>query len=450
VSPLRATLLLVALAGSSLGAESRFPRLFPENHALAACPDTPIRLTFGKEPVLSGTGTLTVTEVAGGAVVDSLDLAAPVQTNSFGGRLFRYSPCTITGKTLSIQLHSHVLKPGGSYRVTVGKGVFESPEKGGLASDSGISWVFSVRPAPPAGSGTITVSSDGSGDFCTVQGAVDAVSDDNQFPVTVRIRKGICDGITYIGQGKNHIHLVGEDRRECILQGLNNDKLNGGRTGRALFGVDADDFSASHLSFLNRTPWKGSQAEALRINGKGCRLKECDFSSFQDTLLLGGSVHVKDCLIRGDVDFIWGEGAVFFEHCEIRALHDGYYLQSRNASGSPGYVFSNCNMTADPGVERCWLARIDADRFPFSSAAFLNCTMGGHVPREGWLVTGSNVAGLRFLEYGSRDPNGRPLDVSGRHPASRQISPEEIDSLSDPLRVLSSVDGGDGWKALSP
>jgi pectin methylesterase-like acyl-CoA thioesterase len=207
--------------------------------------------------------------------------------------------------------------------------------------------------------------------------------------------------------------------------------------GRALVSIDADDFVAENLTIHNTTPYHGSQAEALRVNGDKCVLRNCDFLSFQDTLLLSGRVYVTNCYVEGDVDFIWGQGVAFFENCEIKAVHDGYYLQSRSPGTHPGYVFLNCKLTAAPGVNKCWLARIDSDRFPHSQAAFIHCSMGPHIPPAGWQVTDTNQTQLGFLEYQSTGLDAQPLDIRQRHPASRQISGEEAAAMSDPAQVFS-------------
>ena len=68
-------------------------------------------------------------------------------------------------------------------------------------------------------------------------------------------------------------------------------------------------------------------------------LDRCDFKSFQDTLRLDGRVYVRECRIEGDVDFIWGGGTIYFDRCDILALHDGYLVQSRNGAEKFGYVF---------------------------------------------------------------------------------------------------------------
>jgi hypothetical protein len=124
-------------------------------------------------------------------------------------------------------------------------------------------------------------------------------------------------------------------------------------------------------------------------------------------------------------------------------MHDGYYVTSRNPQELFGFVFKDCRLTAGPEAKKCWLARIDTGRFPFSAAAFLNCRMGAHIPEAGWQVTGDDRSRLRFLEYRTTDLEGRPLDVSRRHPASRQLTAAEAAELADPNLVLTAKDQ---WK----
>ena len=214
------------------------------------------------------------------------------------------------------------------------------------------------------------------------------------------------------GQGAHPFHRRRPQRQ--IIAGLNNDRLNSGRIGRALVSMDANDFTLENMTLHNTTPFGGSQAEALRVKSDRCILRNDDFYSFQDTLLLGGRVYLTNCYVEGDVDFIWGQGTVFFDQCEIKAVHNGYYLQARNPAKSPGYVFFQCKLTATTNVTQCLLARIEADRFPCSAAAFINCQMGAQVPPVGWEVKGTNVSQLRFWEYHSTDAQGKPVDVSRR------------------------------------
>ena len=75
---------------------------------------------------------------------------------------------------------------------------------------------------------------------------------------------------------------------------------------------------------------------------------------------MSGQVYVANSIIEGNVDFVWGNGVVYFDHCEIKVVaRKGYNVQARNAVGAIGYVFVDCNLTADPGITGHVLARTD-------------------------------------------------------------------------------------------
>jgi pectin methylesterase-like acyl-CoA thioesterase len=422
-------------------AELAVTESWPASQSANVCADTPLRLTFNEPVALGSKGSIAVYRATDNKLADAFDLSDARFMNNFGGKTLRYDPFQIAGNVVTIELHSHALNPGESYYVNIKPGVFRRTNGDGFAGlTNNSAWQFSTRAAPPRGKTNLVVAADGTGDFCTPQGAVDYVSDDNQLPVEIFVRNGVYDGIIYVMQDKAHIHFIGEDRKDTVITGLNNDRLNAGRIGRALVSVDADDFTLENMTLRNATPYGGSQAEALRVKGDRCILRNDDFYSFQDTLLLSGRVYLTNCYVEGDVDFIWGQGTVFFDRCEIKALHNGYYLQARNPAESPGYVFFQCKLTATPNVTKCLLARIDVGRFPCSAAAFINCQMGAQVPPAGWEAKGANAGHLRFWEFHSTDAQGNLVDVSRRLPASRQLTKTEAAELSDPAKVLSYCD----------
>jgi pectin methylesterase-like acyl-CoA thioesterase len=437
-NPFLAGFIILGFITSWCRAELAVTNFFPAAGAVNVCADTPLRLTFNEPVLLGKSGRIEIYHAGDGRLADAFDLAAAGFTNNFGGKTMRYDAVQVSGNVAQVELHSRALDPGENYYVKIEPGVFLDPASNTFAGlTNNTAWTFSTRIALPRGRTNLTVASDGTGDFCSPQGAVDYISDDNQLPVRIFVRKGVYDGLVYIAPDKSRIQLLGEDRKETIITGRNNDRLNSGRIGRALMSVDANDFVLENITLHNLTPYHGSQAEALRVNGDRCVLRNDDFRSFQDTVLLSGSVYVTNCYIEGDVDFIWGQGAVFFDRCEIKALHNGYYLQARNPADRPGYVFFRCNLTAAPGVAKCVLARIDANRFPFSEAEYIDCQMGAQVPRIGWEVKGTNTAHLRFGEFHSTDADGKPLDTSLRQAASRQLTETEAAELSDPAKVLS-------------
>lgn len=423
--------------------QSRFPAADEPN----ACADTTLRLVF-KAPVTLGTaGSIRVFDVADASTpVDAIDIAATNFTDQIGGRNFHLlHPVFIDGQNVAIRLRSHVLLPTHSYFVTIDDGVFVGADGvplPGLSDPSG--WRFTIR-AAPAPSDHLVVVLDGSGDFCSVQGAVDFIPANNTSPVLVDLKNGVYREIVLISH-KSSITLHGEDRQQTVIAYANNDVLQTklGTMFRALFSAEsANDLVIDNLTLKNLTPQDGSQAEALRIDpGQRVIVRNADVSSLQDTMLLTGLVYVENCTIEGNVDFIWGKGAAYFERCELRTVgRAGYNVQARNLGGY-GYVFVDSKLTSDPGIAGNLLARIDASLFPQSQVAYIDCQMGPHTAPVGWLVTPigtTATSGLRFWEYNSTDLAGQPLDVSQRLPISKQLTSTEALQLRDKATVLA------GW-----
>ncbi|MEY4388087.1 MAG: hypothetical protein RLY20_3370 [Verrucomicrobiota bacterium] len=436
---------VLLLASVIANAEFAATNLYPAAGAASICTDTPLRLTFNDPVVLGSAGLVKIVRASDGKVVDALNVAEGGWTNLFGTKLLRYEPFRIDGNTVTVQLRAHVLESGtnAAYSVVIDPGVFKSMNGETFAGVKSGDWQFNTRAPLPKNRTRLEVAPDSLGDFCTLQGAVDYIPEDNYTPFDIYVRNGTYDAVAYLGPGRNCIRLVGEDRKKTVLAGRNNDKLNPGRMGRPFVGVDADDITIENLTLRNTTPYRGSQAEALRLEGERCTIRNCDFYSYQDTLLINGRVYVADCYIEGDVDFIWGHGTTFFENCEIKAMHDGYYVTSRNPADKFGFVFASCRLTAAPEVKKNWLARIGTDRFAGSAVAFINCAMGEHIPAAGWQISGTDTARLRFLEFNSTKLDGKLLDVSQRHPASRQLTAAEAAELGDANKVLAARDT---WK----
>jgi polygalacturonase len=421
----------------------------PRPGASRVCADTQLSIAFDQPPVIGASGLIRVVR-SDGTVVDSIDLSAARQTRTIGlnPTPFNYHPVIVSGNTASITLHAQ-LAYGATYSVLIDPGAFMTAGGQPLPgiTDPAV-WRFSTRPAAPSlAGGRLTVDADGRDDFCTVQGAIDLVPAGNTKPVRITVKKGTYTEIVYVGSAQPFISIRGEDRDGTIIQYANNNTLNG--SNRGMFGLDASDFTLSNITLHNITPEGGSQAEALRGNGQRVLLDHVTLKSRQDTLMLQGAAFVTDSYIEGDVDFMWGHGSVFFNECELRALHRtvsspaGYYTQIRNVQTTNGNVYHRCRLTHDPNgtpADLSYLGRIDPNVFPFSQVVYIDCVMGPHVSPAGWLINNATKAPLvQFWEFGSTDLAGNPLDVSRRAPFSRQLTAPEVVLWSNPEFVL-------GWK----
>jgi len=432
-----ATLILVTLACViSARAEVTLIERWPQGGNV--CADAPLRLTFNLPPVLGGSGKIEVCRATDGQPVETIQLGAAQFVDRFGvngGFMLRYEPVHINGTNVSVRLRAHSLGYGESYFVRIEPGVF----KDFVGITNG--WKFTTKTAPARNPDRIVVAADGSANFCTVQGAVDQIESHRTQPATIFVRKGRYEELVRVGRDRRHVHLVGEDRKGTVITGLNNEKLNPGWNQRAVLGVEGDDFVLENLTVQNTTPYKGSQSEAVYINAERGVLRNADFLSFQDTLNLSGRVYVADSYIEGDVDYVWGYGTACFERCELRMMHSGYIVQARNSAGRSGYVFLDCRLTAAPDVQKCWLARIETARFPASHVAFIRCAMGPHILPAAWQPTGPAGEALRFEEFASTDLDGKPLDVSQRAGAAKQITADQAAARS----AANTLAGTDGW-----
>jgi pectin methylesterase-like acyl-CoA thioesterase len=352
-------------------------------------------------------------------------------------------PVFLEGNSAVVYFRHGVLQPNTRYSVNVDAGVFRTANGAALAAISDQSWSFTTRQAPAAAS-RLVVQRESQGDFCTLQGALDAVPANNTAAVRIDLRNGTYHEMPYVTR-KNGITVSGEDRDDTIVSYPNNDNLNPGTAARAMWtALTTDNLVIENLTLFNTTPQGGSQAESLRVRGNQIILRNANFKSLQDTLLLEGRVYVADSYIEGNVDFVWGQGTTYFERSEIKIVgRSGVIVQSRNGAGTPGYVFVDSRLTADPGITGSTLARIDATVYPNSQVVFIDCQMGPHISPAGWTVTpaGTTATGaLQFFEFQSTNLQGQRLDVGQRNPASRQINAAEAARFRDRTAVLGGWD----------
>jgi pectin methylesterase-like acyl-CoA thioesterase len=444
----------------------------PPNNAVNVCIDTPLRITFNETPVAGTSGLIRVYR-ADGTLVDTIDMSIDTvpsvnvpgnqQQKAIGGASanFNYYPILVEGNTASIYLHQK-LEYNQTHYVLIDSGAITDVSGAPFAgiSDPNV-WRFTTKTsAPPAGTPRVIVDDNGVGDFCTVQGAIDFVPTNNIQPVTIFVRNGVYNEIVYVRSNKRFITVHGETRNGAVIQYANNENLNTGTLPRTMFGVDAPDFTLETITLHNTTSKINAagntrQAEAFRGNNDRIFLNRVNLLSFQDTLLLqsqgpqGGFVF--ESYIEGDVDFTWGAGTVFFLNTELKDVApasrpQSYYSQIRNPQGKNGNVYVNCRLTrsADTPDNSAYLSRIDPDDFPYSQVVWIDTLMDRHIRPEGWLFNNpsldpipTNYPNIRFWEYNSRDINtGLPIDVSLRHPLSRQLTAEEAAFWRNPANVL--------------
>lgn len=415
--------------------------LFPPPNGTGVCPDPPLRMSFSGTPTLGSSGKIQVYDGSGNAVA-SVDMAQATITDTREGTTFNVPrQAYVDGNDAVVYLKTKALAYGATYYVTVDPGAIVPPGGGSFSISGSSSWRFSTTAAPPSNLSALTVALDGSGSFCTVQGAADALPSNNQNASMITIEPGLYHEIVHMS-GKSNVTFHGQDREQTVILGTNNNNLNPSTSTRSLVGFDlTNGLVVENLTIHNLTPQDGSQAEALRLQYcDKCTVRNADILSLQDTLLWSGRVYASNCYIAGNVDYVWGTGVAYFDKCEIHTVgRTGVLVQSRNAPGAYGYVFVDSKLTADAAATNNMLARIDVSAYPGSQVAYINCQMT-NISSAGWTVTGGFASSsLRFSEYQSVDASGNPINTSGRV-SGTQLSSSDAAAMRDTATVLG------GWQ----
>ena len=336
--------------------------LMPANGATTVCYDTPLYLTFSQTPTLHPAGTIKIFNLTNSATpVDTIDLslcvtpnanAKNVQPRQIGGDNFTNYPVIITGTQAAIYPHAGMLTSNQTYYVTVDNGTFTDPAGANFAGITASNvWQFTTKVAGPANPVNLFVASDGTGDFVTVQGAIDSVPSANTTPRIITINNGNYVEIVNV-KAKHNLTLRGQSRNGTIIGYANNANLQGSTHYRMAMKINANDIALDNLTLTNRTPAGGSQAEALMLesNAKRFIFNNCNLGSFQDTLLANGGgqaqAYFNNCLITGQFDYIWGGGVCFFTNCELRTVYgsgSSWNLVASRTDNSVGGTWAGYN-----------------------------------------------------------------------------------------------------------
>jgi pectin methylesterase-like acyl-CoA thioesterase len=296
-----------------------------------------------------------------------------------------------------------------------------------------------LDPASPVHK-TLHVAANGTGDYSSVQQAIDAAPDDG---ATIQIAPGIYREVVTVAKPNIHLHGGNRDAAKTVIVFNKSAGHSGGTFHSATVTVTGDGFSAENLTFQN--DWNathtqvpvGSQALALSVTGDKAYFKNVRLLGNQDTLYAanhpcaqGGQPcapsrqYFTDCYIAGNVDFIFGDSKAVFDHCEIHSTPHSVGMLTAQSKNSPdqdsGYVFDHCRLTADPGVTNVYLGR---PWRPYATVIFLNTEMGSQIAPEGWREwhpgQTHSLSTAYFAEYNSSGPGAAP---GGREPNAKQLT----------------------------
>jgi pectinesterase len=272
------------------------------------------------------------------------------------------------------------------------------------------------------------VASDGSGDYTTIQKALDACKIFPDQRITIHVKNGIYTEKVAVLSGNTQISIIGESVDKTIISfGDYFDKINRGRNSTfytSTLKVDASDFVLENITVENSAGPVG-QALALHVEGDRCVFRNCRFLGNQDTVYAAGKFsrqYFINCYIEGTTDFIFGEATSFFEQCSLHCKANSFLTAASTTEGKPfGFVFLNCKITAASGVDKVFLGRPWRS---YAKVAFLNCEMGAFITPEGW-DKWSNPDNEKTVTYVEFNNKGLGADRTKRVTWSRELSKEE-------------------------
>jgi len=289
----------------------------------------------------------------------------------------------------------------------------------------------------------VVVAQDGSGDYPTVQNAVDHAFDRVLAPTAARliidIRPGIYHERVRVPHDRPRVTFLGQDAQSTVITFGLGAKDAGGTFFSATVDINADEFEARNITFEN-SYGTGTQAVAISVHSDRARFRSCRFLGMQDTVYAAsGRQYYVDSYIAGHVDFIFGNAAAVFDHCQIHSRGAGYVAaESRTmADGAQGFVFTHCRLTADAGVHDVFLGRPWRN---YSRVVYLECWMGDHIRPEGWNNWNKEAAEQSswFAEYGSDGPGG---NAAARVKWAKPLTAAEARDFRPEVFLR----GADGW-----
>lgn len=370
---------------------------------------------------------------------------------------------TVSGKTVVYQYSG--LKYSTPYTFKLPAGMILD-RSGNAFEGVEINFTTMDRKQPEARVYDAVVAQDGTGDYTSVQAAIDAAPANRVKPWLIFIKEGTYKGHVDLPASKPYLYFIGQGRDKVFIS---DDKLSGGPNALdvnkgATFTAHAANLYFEGLSFVNSYGVEkndGPQALALNTENDRIVFNNVGMYSYQDTWITTSKSnyrhYVKNSFIEGAVDFIYNSGNVYFDNDTLNIVRkDGGYIVAPSHAKDVkwGYVFMNNVITA-PGVPSetsVWLGR---PWHNFPKTVFINTKAEVTIPATGWYET---MGGLPVLwaDYNTVDGNGNPVDLSHRRDTyyymdgDKKVEGKAKNYLTDEEAALYTVknvlSGDDNWQ----
>ena len=339
---------------------------------------------------------------------------------------------TLTGSfgSKSVTYAYHGLSYGRQYTLSIGADAI-TDLSGNPFPARDITFTVMQRPTPTAKLFDAVVAQDGTGDYTSVQEAVDKAPTGRIAPWLIFVKNGTYEELVTIPESKPFIHLIGQDKEKTtICYWINNGgssdigwEYSTNNPSSKTYGkqgvvqVNSTDFYTENISYIDSygvEKQAGPMGLAMSSRNDRQAFNNCQFRSYQDTWytdVRSTTVrqYVNNCLIEGAVDFYYGAGNNYIENSTFRLAREGSVIVApSHPAGTPwGYVMVNNVIDGKGGANKLGRAWQNQPQ-----AVWINTTLKTTIAAEGWSEW--HIAPKLFAEYNTMDADGNPVDLNNR------------------------------------
>ncbi|MFI1700061.1 pectinesterase family protein [Streptomyces bobili] len=310
---------------------------------------------------------------------------------------------------------------------------------------------------------TLTVAADGSGQYRTVQAAVNAVPANNPSRVVISVKPGTYREVVKVPSNKPHVTIQGSgaSRKDTVIvygnaAGMTKPDGSGtyGTPGSATLSVQSDDSQVRNLTVTNDFDESkhqdiANQAVALLTQADRIVLDGVIVNGDQDTLELEtaakdklGRVYISNSYITGNVDFIFGRATVVVDKSVItlkkrwNGTSAGYVTAPSTPANRKGILINRSAITGDVTAGSFFLGRNwhpGGDTTVDPQATVRDTTLSAAIKSTPWTdMGGFSWKDDRFAEYRNTGAGAGTASTNRPHLTDTQATGQEVaDWLGD-------------------
>ncbi|PSS18148.1 Pectinesterase [Actinidia chinensis var. chinensis] len=266
----------------------------------------------------------------------------------------------------------------------------------------------------------LTVAKDGSGDFRTIQEAVNKVPKKSTSRFVIYVKAGVYVENVNLDKSVWNVMMYGDGKALTVVSGSRNSVDGTPTFSTATFVAVGRGFIARDMGFKNTAGAEKHQAVALRSGSDQSVFYRCSFDAFQDTLYTHSNRQFyRDCDVTGTIDFIFGNSAVVIQNCNIMPRQPlPNQFVTITAQGK-----KDVNQNTGISIHKCFISPLDSLTVPtylgrpwkdFSTTVIMQTVIGSFLQPSGWAPWDRNVVPPKTIFYAEYQNTGPGSSVDKR------------------------------------